>query len=197
MAMTLNFRSALGGFNREDVVNYIEYVNSKHTRQLNQLAEELEELRRKLEATPDLSDDVAALTSQLEETSVREVQLQQENQKLLAANAALLAQVEELKAKQADAAAAAVTTMELEAYRRAEQAERNAKLKAEQIYQQAVGTLAQATSQVDQAAGQFRQIAEQVNSQMTLLQQAVDSGKCALMDAANTMYSIRPEQEAL
>ena len=30
MAVSKNFRSALGGFNRQDVVRYIEYMNTKH-----------------------------------------------------------------------------------------------------------------------------------------------------------------------
>ena len=37
MASAQNFRSAFNGFNREDVVHYIEYLNAKHTGALNQL----------------------------------------------------------------------------------------------------------------------------------------------------------------
>jgi hypothetical protein len=49
---------------------------------------------------------------------------------------------------------------------------------------------------VDAAATSFKQIAEQVNQQMALLQVAVDTGKNALLDAATTMYSIRTENTA-
>ena len=41
------FRSALNGFNREDVVRYLEYINAQHTTELNQLRSELEYLRSK------------------------------------------------------------------------------------------------------------------------------------------------------
>ena len=40
MAEFQKFRSSLGGFNREDVVHYIEYINNKHAAQLNQLKNE-------------------------------------------------------------------------------------------------------------------------------------------------------------
>ena len=43
-----NFRSALNGFNREDVVRYIEYMNAQHVAQVNELNVELEFLRGKL-----------------------------------------------------------------------------------------------------------------------------------------------------
>ena len=33
MAAPQNFRSAFNGFNREDVVHYLEYLNSKHQNQ--------------------------------------------------------------------------------------------------------------------------------------------------------------------
>ena len=37
MAQTHNFRRAMGGFHREDVVRYIEYMNQKHADQVNSL----------------------------------------------------------------------------------------------------------------------------------------------------------------
>ena len=37
MSAPQNFRSAFNGFNREDVVRYLEYINTKHTTQVNQL----------------------------------------------------------------------------------------------------------------------------------------------------------------
>ena len=42
MAGIQNFRSALSGFNREDVVHYIEYLNQQHNSQLEQLNTQLQ-----------------------------------------------------------------------------------------------------------------------------------------------------------
>ena len=48
MAEFQNFRSAFNGFNREDVVHYLEYLNSKHNNLVNQLSEEAENLRNRI-----------------------------------------------------------------------------------------------------------------------------------------------------
>ena len=37
-----NFRSAFYGFNREDVVRYIEFLNNQHKNQLDQLHNQLQ-----------------------------------------------------------------------------------------------------------------------------------------------------------
>ena len=53
MSTPQSFRSALNGFNREDVVHYLEYLNTKHSNQVNQLTAENETLRQQVEALPD------------------------------------------------------------------------------------------------------------------------------------------------
>ena len=180
MAEKNTFRSALNGFNREDVVHYIEYLNSKHTAQINQLESENAELRSKLEA---LQPQAAAAAEEGEAVpclNCAELQQQLET---------ALAEIEELK----NVPEGDVTTQELEAYRRAEKAERAAKERSEQIYRQATATLAQATAQVDDAAGKVQELVDRVTGQITDLQAAVALSKSALLDAATTMYSIRPE----
>ena len=106
---------------------------------------------------------------------------------------AALAEAEKWKAQPAEQTGRNLAEQELESYRRAERAERAAEERAKQIYQQATGTLAQATSQVDSAAERFRRAADRINSQMGELQAAVELSKSALVDAATTMYTIRPE----
>ena len=112
MASAQNFRAAFNGFNREDVVHYIEYLNSKHTGALNQLksdnqtlADELEALRAK----PDLTEKCA--------------QLRDENQELHTQVEELTAQIEELTKQLEEAQQfTPLADEELEAYRRAEKA---------------------------------------------------------------------------
>ena len=59
MSELKNFRSAFRGFNRQDVVNYIEYINNAHNAQIEQLNNQLqaalarptdEEMKARLEA---------------------------------------------------------------------------------------------------------------------------------------------------
>lgn len=63
MAATQNFRSAFNGFNREDVVHYIEYLNAKHTAEVNQLTSEVEYLRSKQNSGSQFSPDTMLITA--------------------------------------------------------------------------------------------------------------------------------------
>ena len=65
MASTKNFRSALNGFNREDVVHYIEYLNAKHNSELQQLSAEMDLLRNSA-AAPDLSEQLQAAQEEVQ-----------------------------------------------------------------------------------------------------------------------------------
>ena len=68
MSAPQKFRSAFNGFNREDVASYLEYLNSKHSNQVNQLTAEVDLLRTRLEdAQPDQSETVAALEAERDE----------------------------------------------------------------------------------------------------------------------------------
>ena len=196
MSASYNFRTAFNGFNREDVVHYIEYINSKHNTQLNQLRSDLAsaqkenaELKAQPQHDPALEAQVAALNEKLA----------QMDEELLAAQIAksdLEGQLADMTA-QRDAALNDQTLVqrrneeELEAYRRAERVERQAKERTEAMYQKANSVLSDATSKVDNASAQIAGIADQVAAQLAVLQQAVTGSKTALKDAATTLYTIR------
>lgn len=57
MALQQNFRSAFNGFNREDVVHYIEQVNAKHVAELRRLNFDMQYLQDKLAQCETLSDE--------------------------------------------------------------------------------------------------------------------------------------------
>ena len=79
MAAPQNFRTAFNGFNREDVVHYLEYINTKHNTEINKLTSDAESLRAQLDAlrsrsavdlqslVDSLRDECAELKAQLEE----------------------------------------------------------------------------------------------------------------------------------
>ena len=198
MAASQNFRSAFNGFNREDVVHYIEYLNAKHTAEVNQLQSELDFLNTKLES--------ARQNTQLEEALAAIEALKAERDDALAkANAidpaledrcaqleAQLRSAEEAKNNALQHAAKCQVEQELEAYRRAERTERIARERAEQVYRQANGALADATAKVDEASTQITQMTDKVSAQLQQLQLAVENSKLALSDAAATLYTIRP-----
>ena len=196
MAASYNFRPAFNGFNREDVVHYIEYINSKHTTQLNQLRTDLSAAQQEnatLKAQPQQNPELEAQVAQLQE------KLAQMEEELLTAQIAksdLETQLSDMTRQRDNALNQQALVQrrneeELEAYRRAERVERQAKERTETMYQKANGVLADATAKVDDASAQITGIADQVAAQLTVLQQAVTGSKAALKDAAATLYTIR------
>ena len=211
MAVQMNFRSALNGFNRDDVVHYIEYLNTKHMAEINQLKSEMEFLRNKPAAEPEVKTDEV-----VEQQAARIRELFDENKKLkeqsqgseklqeqlgdtkklddlAEENRKLREQLAEAQA-QKERAVFSRKEEELEAYRRAERAERMAQERAEQLYRQTNGVLADAMSRVDETADHIDQITAQVLAQLNELQAAVSGSKQVLRDAAATINGIRPEQ---
>ena len=193
MAASQNFRSAFNGFNREDVVHYLEYLNAKHTNQINQLTAENEALRAQVDTLPELESQ-QLLVASLEEKCAELTRLLEAAQ----------ARCEELEQAAARAPAEAAPTQEptlspiasdeLEAYRRAERIEREAKEQAELVYFQANSVLTEATAKVDGISSDITEMADKVMTQLTQLQVAVSSSKQALQDASSIMGAIRPNK---
>ena len=178
------FRSAFNGFNREDVVHYLEYINAQHTAEINQLRSELEYLRSKeapVSENAELVEQQAARIRELfDQCKVQEQTIAELTARLEAAPAT----TEKSCAEE-----------ELEAYRRAERAERVAQERADQIYHHANAVLADATVKVDEAADLIGRMADQVTGQLSQFQCAVTGSKQALRDAAATLSAIRPESD--
>ena len=186
MATVQNFRSAFNGFNREDVVHYLEYLNNKHQSQINQLTAENEQLRAQLAQQPaedqralvdSLQTECASLTRQLEEALAQLAEKEEKPEET---------SVEETVVPDVSA--------ELAAYRRAERMEREAKERAELVYFQANGVLTEASARVDSVAAEITDMADHVMGQLTQLQMAVSASKQALQEASSIMNTIRPNK---
>ena len=178
MSAPAKFRSAFNGFNREDVVHYLEYINSKHTAQVNQLTSEADFLRTKLETmfpSQEQSETIAAL--------------EQERDELRAQVEALQARCAELE--QNTCAPACVPSEELEAYRRAERTERAARERADLIYRQASGVVAEASVRINDVTSQVGPLAEEILAQLGQLQSTIAAGKQSLQDAAMILSTLR------
>ena len=160
MSEMQHFRTSFRGFNREDVVHYIEYMNQQHKKQLEQLNAQL------LAATPDPN-----LVARLNAAEARCAQLEAE----LASR------------RTAEPVVTSTTSEELEAYRRAERAERQAQERAQQIYTNANAVLADVTTQTETASAQITKVADEITSKL-------QATKDALQEAVASLYAIRPEE---
>lgn len=102
------FRTAFNGFNREDVVHFLEYTNNKHQIQLDALREENRALQSKLKTRPEVDPDATAELERLRrELSDRDAciamlegRLDEANEKLNAAQAAQEAAAPETAAQE-------------------------------------------------------------------------------------------------
>lgn len=196
MAAPQNFRSAFHGFNREDVVHYLEYINTKHKNQIDQLTAENQDLRANmpdLKALALLQEQCDELTRQLEAEKARCAELTAQLEELQALRDSEASQEAEENAQPVEVMTS-IASEELEAYRRAERIEREAKERAELVYFQANGVLKEASARVDTLAADITDVADQVMSQLTQLQIAVSSSKQALQDASSIMNTIRPNK---
>ena len=165
MAGIQNFRTAIGGFNRVDVVRYIEYLNNQHNSQIEQLNTQLQTAQDALaKAAPSDNELLAKLEAAEARCAQLEAQLAENGQTPM----------------QPDG--------ELEAYRRAERAERLARERASQIYTQASAVLADATVKVEAASDGINSLVAQLSSQL-------EHSKTDLQEAVAAMYAIRPTEE--
>lgn len=162
--VTQRFRSAFHGFNREDVVRYIEYLNNQHNSQVEQLNSQLQAAK----ASTSNSELQAKLDAALERCAQLEAQL----------------------------AGAPITSsdQELEAYRRAERAERVAMERAQQIRTQANAILADTTLKAESAATRIAELADQASTHLQAYRDAISSSQALFQDAISALYSITPEE---
>ena len=202
------FRASFNGFNREDVVRYMEYINSKHAAQVAQLTNELEYLRGKQETLD--ADRVSQLerdlgTAQTENESLKEQNeaLNRKNETLTQQNAEAKEENEHLKARiaeleqkmenQPQPEAPVSGQAELEAYRRAERVERVAKERASQLTRQAAQVLEAAAGQVELSADQIDTVSAQLAELFSQLQDVVSSARHDVREAADAVLHAADE----
>ena len=219
-----SFRTAINGFRRDDVVRYLEYLNAKHQTEMKRLtadndalreeishlmeqhpsedpasAQELEDVKLKLEtALADkkaLEETVSSLQKAAAEIPLSQSEAlkeaQTDNLALQERCALLQKQLKELKEEQAQKD---LNSQELEAYRRAERAERIANEKADLIYHRANSILDEASGKIEGASADLGELAEKINSQLQQMQYSINSSKIALKSAVDTMHALRTEK---
>jgi hypothetical protein len=84
---------------------------------------------------------------------------------------------------------------ELEAYRRAERAERLAQNRVSQMYAQANAAIADTAANLDAASANLGRVAREALEKVQALQAAVTGSKRVITDAAAALGTIRPQAE--
>ena len=185
MALNMDFRSAFNGFNKEDVVHYLEYLQNKHNAQLTELRNELAQAEQ---------DRLCAVEANAALEELRRQVAQLEAERDAAVTRADALETALCAARSEKTAAVDRSEEELEAYRRAERAERQAQERAQQLMDQAYGILADAGMRADESAQQIGAMADQVAAQLAQLQQAVIGSKTVMQETATAMFAIRAKE---
>lgn len=209
MAEALNLRSAFNGFNREDVVHYIEYLNANYEKQIKQLKADLATMQRDSflpEANEELEERLSEMQEQFAQQESLLTALNAEKDELIAKCAQLEAVVTVLtaenkdlsdKAAQLEAKLAATAAEkdsavaeksrftpsmeeELAAYRRAERVERQATERANALYRNLRASLQDTVDKADQAVANLDSISGQFNAQINTMRDSLLESKSNL-----------------
>lgn len=160
MAEFSRFRSSIGGFHRTDVSNYIEALCTEHEKALKQERQAREALQQQLEAARQ------ALQREQEETRQLQDALR-ETEKMLE---------EALTMSEPEPAAEAAPdypAMELEAYRRAEAAERLALERAAQLHRGFSQLVDGVATRYTQTGEEIQALTEDIRSNLKRLEEAL------------------------
>lgn len=181
-----NFRSALHGFHRDDVVQFIEAKTLEHEKELRQKNDENARLRAQLdEANRKLSDakaEIAQLQASLADAQSAAVQ----------PAAAPAGEVASLDAPMApiggdvlpENSPTKLNEMELAAYRRAELAERHAQERAVGVYQQIQAVFDQSNAKIANSNQDLNTLVETIRANISQLEQALSATCNVYQEAA-------------
>lgn len=201
MSDSFTFRSALNGFSRTDVVNYIEELSLAHKKALRQLQEENQKLREENDALQGQLLDAQNAYAQLKEENES---LQQQIETLSQEAAELAAQAQsavqdsdmsgDVPAEAEEAAAASaendLSEQELAAYRRAEQAERNAVARARKLQEQLNLLCEQAKGRYLDAGEEISALTSDLSSGLSRLQETLADIQVIFDDAAGAFDAL-------
>lgn len=189
-----NFRFAFHGFNREDVVSFLEQTMARHAQEVNELKEEIHRLEEELsQAREAPRADVAALRQENWSLKERGDALEEENKTLKETVESLEAQLTAPGPRPEDTD---WESEELAAYRRAENVERQAKARASQLYDRVNGLVAELAARMDGSHQNMTEAAESLGKSLDGLQAALDLAQATLHDGAGGLRALHLEPEA-
>jgi len=204
LAMDHKFRAALNGFNRTDVVNYIEACSIDHEKALRQLRDEnallradMERLRAELEAA---RQTPAELPSDLKKPerpeTVGEPDLAEqfpEEQELEEVPVELSEpEGEDIDLEETLPEPKAVEGRELEIYRRAEAVERSARQRAAQLCKQVNGIMGSTSHSFDRSAEEMDSLMGDLSQCISRLNDILATIRVSFDETSRAMENLEP-----
>lgn len=160
-----HFRTAVGGFHKSDVSEYIAKIAKEHQNQLQEKDKEIQQLRQQLdEARDQLSQQAAAPKPEAALTPAPEAPAESQEETL--------------------------DRLELEAYRRAEAAERIASQRAKKLYEALGDICNDARAQLENADSAARNSITAMELQLQTLEDSCDTLTAALSQARQQLLDM-------
>ena len=195
------FRTAVSGFNRTDVVNYIESTSIEHQKALRKLTDERDKLaaenaRLQVELLAQEGSDLAEQLKKSEEAR-QELLIRPAPQPEEPAEPAPQPEEPEESEEPEAAQEPSLTEKELTAYRRAEQTERNAAVRARRIYAQLSNLCEDARTRYMDSGEEIAALAADLSTGLSRLQDAFAEVQVIFDDAQNAFDDMQlPETAA-
>lgn len=185
MSCSENFRTAMRGFNRTDVVQFIQNLTAQHEKELRALQEENDRLAGTLETAQAERDAAVAEKSALEEQLLT---LRERPDAPEASPVDLDAPLAPPEGQPAPSEK--LNELELAAYRRAEMAELLARERAASADEQLQALFAQMQDKLKLAAGDFDTVLNAFQTDFERLRQVIQSAQYALSDSGSGVKAV-------
>lgn len=197
MSKPQNFRTSMHGFNRVDVVNYIDYLVNRHNSEMDAMKadaklreEELQDHCGALEVELNLMRSMPGSPEQLELLKQEHQAELEQTEKLYQAQIdALKSEIEALKSALAEKSEA-----ELEAYRRAERVETMTRDRANRQREKGDAILAGAGEQVAAMAQSMEAAASGLEAVIAQMRDCVSESKAQIASAAQALSALQAEE---
>ena len=175
------FRTALQGFNRTDVVNFIEQTTADHENAIHQMQMENSRLNQQLM-------EANAYIDQLQQTiAAMQVAQDEADEPMLAID---LPPLEDPMPAVSPVIQNDFEEMELAAYRRAEQAERKAKERAAALYHQIDEVIAQTNDKLELDDKALSRLTADLSANISALQQTMAKIRLTLDESTRFMRKL-------
>lgn len=219
MSEVSKFRTAVSGFNRADVVHYIETLSAEHHKALRALRDERDALaadKTRLQARADeaqaqlaqMQQERDQLQAQLTQTQTERDALGEQLSKLAEEGAQLAQQLQDTQAQLQDARQSTLEPVqplaqpqepslpeqELAAYRRAEQTERNAAVRARRVYDRLSALCDDARGRYAEAGEEISALSDDLATGLGRLQDAFAEVQVIFDDAQNAFEEMQLPQ---
>ena len=219
----IRFRNALHGFNRDDVVSYIDSTAKQHEAELRQAQEQNLRLQRQLDEANQIIASLRAsedVQQELDAAKERISRLLQDNEALAEqvntleealANAPKEPEVPEVVTQDLTAPIPAIqevlpvevapskdyTELELAAYRRAELAERVARERAADVYREVNAVFSHATSKMDGGRQDLEQMTRTIQADVNQLMNVLAGIRSAYDEAEVSFNAVNEKNRQL